>query len=108
MTMTQHENNKDEGDYEDDCEPTKARFCTDLAKEKDDYDPTQVIHTHAYNNDCEAEDDCDPTRALYCRYRKDDFDYENDYDPTRALYSAGFFVLQTLHHPYITLGGSPA
>ena len=68
MTMTQHENNKDEGDYEDDCEPTKARFCTDLAKEKDDYDPTQVIHTHAYNNDCEAEDDCDPTRALYCRY----------------------------------------
>ena len=50
MIMTQHENNKDEGDYEDedDCEPTRARFCTDVTKEKDDYDPTQVIHTHAY------------------------------------------------------------
>ena len=38
-----------------------------------------------------------------------DDDYDNDdYDPTRALYSAGLFSLHRLHHPYITLGGSPA
>ena len=48
MIMTQRENNKDEGDYEDDCEPTRALYCTDAMNEKDDYDPTQVIHTHAY------------------------------------------------------------
>ena len=35
-------------------------------------------------------------------------DNDDDYDPTRALYSAGLFSLHRLHHPYITLGGSPA
>ena len=55
----------------------------------DDYDDADFYDADYYNGDY---------------YNGDD----GDYNPTSALYSAGFFTRHTLHHPYITFGGSPA